>query len=190
MSGVKSIIKTATLAMVLLVPFLGSAQTNSINLGWFPSLRAPTNGYYSAGEKTIEIAPTITSANIFNNSTHSYGISIEAEYWESATTGTGIEIGTYDIRGTSGFIDHIAIMQDYRIVCWAGVPILDKIALVAKSGAEQYFVDRTKDFEIGLGVDYNLFVRQLRIETSLLQHFRTDSKKDGTTFRLGIQYVF
>jgi hypothetical protein len=117
-------------------------------------------------------------------------MSIEVEYWESATTGTGVELGTYDIRGTSGIFDHISVMQDYRLVCWAGIPLLDKVALVAKTGVEQYFVDGTKDFEVGLGVDYNLFIRRIRVEASVLQHFRTDSKKDGTTLRMGIQYLF
>ena len=45
------ILKTLLLAalMVLLGPSTGVSQTN-VSLGWFPSLFAPTNGYYHAGE--------------------------------------------------------------------------------------------------------------------------------------------
>ena len=180
------ILKTLLLAalMVLLGPSTGVSQTN-VSLGWFPSLFAPTNGYYHAGEQTIGAG---VSSSLPSKGARTSGASIEYQYWTSATMGTGLELGTYDIK-TSTF-DHISVMQNYRIVAWSGVHFMDKIAITVKTGAETYFTNNTKGLEVGLGINYNFYVRRIRAEAVILQHCRTDSTKNATTIRLGLQYLF
>ena len=148
-----------------------------------------TNTYYNAKEITFELTPTISANNLFNLSkSQTYGISFEYEYWQSLTTGTGLELGSYDLHANS--FDHISIMEDYRLVYLPNTFLFDKFAAVVKIGAETYFVDGTKGLEIGFGINYNLFIKNLRVETSIMQHFRTDSSKDGSTLRIGIQSIF
>jgi len=159
--------------------------------GWSQQLRdLGTNGYYHAGEKTIELTPTISSKNFIGKGSHTFGFSIEYEYWLTAATGAGVEMGTYDIRSNPNGIDHIAIMSDYRLIQFPNSFLLNKFAIVAKTGAETYFIDGTKDFEIGLGINYNLFVKRMRCEVSYIQHIRTDPNKDGGTLRAGMQILF
>ena len=148
-----------------------------------------TNEYYHAGEITLELAPTITASSLFNiKRSHTYGMSLEYEYWQTLTTGTGLEIGTTDWHAQN--IDHFAVMEDYRLVYLPKSLLWDKFALVAKMGAETYFNDGTKSLELGVGINYNLFVKTFRVEASVMQHFNTNPSRDGSTFRVGLQYIF
>ena len=190
MKSLLKLSKLAVLLIVLLVPFLANAQTNLI-WGWSQELKdLGTNGYYHAGEKTIEITPNISSKSFVQKDSHTFGMSAEYEYWFTAATGSGVELGSYDLRSSPNGIDHIAIMADYRLIQFPSTFILNKFALVAKTGAETLFTDGTKDFEIGGGINYNLFVKRMRVEISYTQHFRTDPSKNGATVRAGMQFLF
>ena len=168
--------KIIVLGLLLLLSVVADAQTWS------------TNKYYHAHEFTAELTPTISSPSLLGFGNYTYGASFEYEYWQSLTMGTGFEVGSYDL--STHVIDHIAIMEDYRLVCVPDTLLFDKFALVAKVGAETYFVDGTKDVEIGFGVNYNLLVKKVRVEANIMQHFRTNPSKDGSTLRVGLQYVF
>ena len=179
--------KILLLALFILAGLSAYADgTNSLHT--IPSIfhEWTTNTYYTAGEHTFELAPTMTGS-------HEYGFSMEYEYWQSLTMGTGIEIGDWGLNSNTGghtSIDHMAIMEDYRLVYLPKVFLLDKFALSAKSAAETDFKTGSKGLAIGVGIEYNLFVKQLRIEISALQHFRTDSSQNDVTFRAGMQYIF
>lgn len=191
----RSIIKLISLITLLFLilapsPLHGQSSTNTTS-GWpklFHTSLWSTNAYYRAGEQVVEIAPTASSYSFGGNGKRTYGYSMEYEYWQTLTTGTGMELGSYDVKDFT--FDHLAIMEDFRLVYFPDEFLLDKFAITFKSGAEQYFRDGTKDLEIGIGLDYNLFERSLRVETDIIQHFRTDSSKDGVTLRVGIQYIF
>jgi hypothetical protein len=119
----------------------------------------------------------------------SFGISFETEYWQTESTGTGIELGTYDFRSTPGQIDHLAVMEDVRLVPWPTKILLNRLAFELKTGAETYFTDGSKDVEVGLGVNVAITTK-IKLEASVVEHWRTTSSRDGETARLGIKWKF
>jgi hypothetical protein len=157
--------------------------------GTFRDFAGPTqtNMYYNAGENTVEATPSIS----YNTALHkyTYGASAEYEHWTSLTLGTGIEIGTYDVKSNPNGIDHISIMQDYRLVEAPQSFLLGKFVLVGKMGVET-FLNGSKGLEFGVGVNYNLFVKRCRLEIDYMQHIGTSSSNSEGTLRFGLQYIF
>jgi hypothetical protein len=147
---------------------------------------AQTNAFYTDKMFDVELTPTLSSYDKYPNS---YGVSMETEYWQTQSTGTGLEIGTYDVKSTPGQIDHLAVMEDYRLTPWSTTPILDRLALELKSGAETYFIDGSKDVEVGGGVNVALWLKS-SFEISGLDHFRTNTGRDGWTIRAGFKWSF
>jgi hypothetical protein len=178
------IIKLAIILLSLMISLPSYSQTN---LTWLAKLKdIGTNGYYHPGEVVIVVAPTMTVHRDGGKST--FGASAEIEYWRSLTMGTGLEIGGYDIVNRG--IDHIAIMANYRLVCLPKSFLMNKFAIVAKSSAETYLSDGAKGMSVGIGLNYNLFKKDTRLEISYMHHFCTKQYRDGGTLRAGIQFVF
>ena len=172
------------LAVFLLVSISSNAQTNKFSALYHftQTLKTCTNGYYHPHEMVYEATPT-ASLGIVSKS-WSYGISIEGTYWQTEGTGTGIELGTYDLK--RGF-DHFSIMENYRIV-----PFLapyDRLAIEGKIAAEHYFPDSKQDVGYGVGLDIAL-THRVRIETDLMQFFRVNGANNAVRFRCGLQWVF
>lgn len=147
---------------------------------------AQTNAFCTAKMFDVELTPTLSTFDKYPNS---YGVSLETEYWQTQSTGTGLELGTYDVRSTPGQIDHLAVMEDYRLTPWTTTPMLDRLALELKSGAETYFTDGSKDVEVGAGLTIALWW-QSSFELSALEHFRTNPGRDGQTLRAGFKWEF
>lgn len=178
---------TAKLCTILLL-FLACqsfAGTNS----WFTTFKQrvllSTNQFYAAKEMTYEITPTISAPSFLGKPNYTIGMSMEYEYWQTPSMGTGMEIGTYDYKH---FVDHISVMEDYRIVPFIS-PIWNRVALEGKIATEHFFVDNSHDIGFGLGVDF-AFTRRIRGEFDFMQHYRLDSSKNGATLRVGLQWVF
>jgi hypothetical protein len=152
---------------------------------------AQTNLFFNKGDMTISISPTLSSQNPFDNKVpRTFGISYEAAYWQTKFTGTGLEIGSYDIRNVNlGFLDHIAVIENLRVVPWEGRPILGRFDGVMKLGAEIYLLDGSKDVELGVGIGYALSAKW-QFEASYMQHWRTAAKKDGSTLNVCIKLKF
>lgn len=185
------------MAVVLLVGFMciAHAQTNVPVFKFLHDYRVqnstPTN-FYNAGETVAEFAPTITSDSLFNTKLpHTYGYSLELEHWTATYMGTGLEFGSYNYHEANygALIDHIAIMQDFRMVPFQGNPLFSRFAVGIKTGAETFFLDGSKDVELG-GELYWTFTDNCRLETDIVQHIRTNSNEDGQTARLALQWVF
>ena len=188
--------KLYIIILSVLIALSVSAQTNTTSTNSFKeffstnSFLTATNIYYRPGEFTVELAPTLTSSSLFSsNSKHTYGGSFEMEYWQTACTGTGIEIGTYDVLNNNHGIDHLAIMEDFRVVPVPNVVLLNRLALVAKVGVETYLNDGNKNVEIGFGIDYQIY-KNIRTEASFMQHFGNSSDEGGSTIRVGLQWMF
>ena len=164
------------MATLILLPFLIQAQTNQ---------------YYVKGDMDFELAPTVSSYTLFTGiKPITYGASYEYEYWETAWTGTGVEIGSYDVRNLNyGIIDHTAVMQNLRLFSSGTSDFKNRFCLTLKTGAEQYFVDGSKDIEFGLGAGV-AFTTKIQGEISYLQHYRTIQTKDGGTLRIGLKFKF
>ena len=152
---------------------------------------AQTNLFYNKGDMTISISPTLSSQNPFDNKVpRTFGISYEAAYWQTKFTGTGLEIGSYDLRNVNiGFLDHIAVIESLRVVPFEGQPILGRFDGVMKLGAETYLLDGSKDVELGLGIGYSL-TSKWQIEASYTQHWRTSVQKDGATLNVCLKFKF
>lgn len=184
--------KLCLFLVTMLLCLSANAQTNITPFRYLHNLRLsyanPTN-FYNARETVVEFAPTISSSSISTASKSGYtlGYSFEVEHWTSQYMGTGLEIGSYDYRSST--IDHIAIMQDFRYVPFPSRPILRRLAVGWKTGAETYFTDGTQAVEFGIEAYWH-FSPNVRFEADILQHERTDSSKNGQTARFAIQWLF
>jgi len=155
----------------------------------FGQTMAPdTNSCFRSGENTLELAPTMTSANLFNLHTpHTFGQSFETEHCTSANMGTGLEMGTTAL-GNGVIIDHLGIMEDFRIVPFPNNILFKKLALGLKTAADTYFATGNKDLAFG-GEVYWTFTRRIRLEADVMQHIQVNSGPKNTA-RIGIQWMF
>ena len=153
--------------------------------------QAQTNVYYTKG-MNFELAPTVSSTTLFTSGLKgiTYGASYEFENWETPWTGSGIEIGSYNVQNLSyGIIDHIAVMQDLRVFSSSTSDFKNRFSISLKTGAETYFIDGSKDIEFGLGAGV-AFTTKIQGEISYLQHYRTNQTEDGGTLRIGLKFKF
>ena len=147
-----------------------------------------TNAFFNARDTVVEFTPNISSSCLFNNhSKNTFGFSMEFEYWQTLSTGTGFELGNYDLMGGNpNIIDHLAVMEDYRIVPFKNTILLNRFAVVAKSGVETFLSTGQKDIEVGLGINYAI-TRKIRAEADFMEHF---GQTQFTTLRAGLQWLF
>ena len=148
-------------------------------------------GYFNKGDMEVSISPTVSSLDFFDpKAPKTFGISYETAYWTSDYTGTGIEIGSYDLRQTQyGLVDHIAVIEDLRLVPFKSDPFWGRFAGVLKLGTETFFYDGSKDIEVGVGLDYALnhtFVAEI----SAMQHWRTKTSLDNSTATVCVKWRF
>ena len=150
------------------------------------SAEAQTNEFYSAKQITVSASPTISFPN---GKADLYGVSVMTLYWQTDNTATGMELGKRDVtKATSGFVDHISIVEAYRIVPFKG-PISGRFALTAFTGAESWFDDGTKGVEIGV-IQEVAVSKTWRIFGRASQHFETTQGKSGNELTIGITRVF
>ena len=114
-----------------------------------------TNTYYAKGDATISIAPTLSSTDLLDNHLgRTIGVSLEVTYWQTANTGTGVELGTYNLGHFSVLpIDHVTTTENLRVMPFQG-KIGSRFVFIGTLGVEAYFIDGTKDVLLGAGVGY------------------------------------
>ena len=158
------------------------------------AMNAQTNLYYNKGEFVFSMAPTVTAGNLFNNSSvKTYGWSFESEYWEQRWTGTGLEVGSYNVAKLS--LDHMQIMQDFRFEPFPEKSFFARLAIGGKMGAETYFGTGAKDVSVGPEIYWTFgkghtgnwsWLNNTRLEADVLQH----SSTSGSTAKICLQIYF
>ena len=183
-------IKSCLLFCAVAMTLSSTAQTF---LGLAP---ATTNKYYNSSEFMISLAPTMnfTGVGIGNTTiTRTYGYSLETEYWQTAYTGTGLELGSYDYKNNSGVslgtVDHISVMQNLRMVPWPKTKFVDRFAVGLGLGATTYFIDNSKDVNIAIKVWFATS-KSTRFVLKWDDRWMTNPKLDGNTLEFAFQCKF
>jgi len=152
---------------------------------------AATNSFFNQGDLTVSLSPTISSPSLLNaRAPHTFGLSYETAYWQTKYTGTGIELGSYDLRNVQfGIIDHITVTENVRLIPFDGDPFLGRFSETLQLGAEQFFQDGSKDVELGLGGEW-AFTRTIHGTVKVAEHWRTNPQKDGATATAALSYSY
>ena len=150
-----------------------------------------TNQFYNVGDMDVMIAPTLSVPSIaLAQRNQAYGLTLNMDYWQTARTATGIEIGTRDMRNVSnGEIDHITAIEKIRLVPFVNTPILNRLALTGYTGAEQWLDDGSKGLILGAGFEY-AFTPNLRFAIDVAHQFETNPAKTADRLRAGLQLRF
>lgn len=157
-----------------------------------PVVAAQTNQFYNEGDLTVLVAPTLSIARGLNLSrSQAVGASIEADYWQTVHTATGLELGRRDVKQISAgnYIDHITALEKIRIVPFARNPFWGRFEFDGYTGAEEWFDDGSKGVIVGAGAGF-AFTRNFRLAGDYGHQFETTVQKNGDRVRLGLAWSF
>jgi len=177
--------KLKTILTLLLTVFFTISMSAQIAL---PITATNIDSHFKAGEFDVSAAPVLFMPQYATKST--YGFSFESEYWQTEHTGTGLELGTYDVTSTSGImIDHVAVMEDIRLFLFPTTKFLDQFDFELKSAATTYLNDGAKDFSLGVGADFDIVVfnHHFRADLCAMNHFASLQKHDGFSAKFDIK---
>lgn len=165
--------KVGLIGLLCLMGLTGHAQvaTNAMPAFAPVSFWSDTTTFYPAASIDIELTANFSAPSILANAKNSYGYSLETEYWTTKYTGTGLEIGSYNYQNLQvGGIDHVSVMEDFRLVPFEGRSFWNRFAFEGKTGAETSLLDGAKGILLGGEIDFAL-THNFVAEADLTRHW-------------------
>ena len=152
---------------------------------------AQTNQYYSVGDLTISLAPTVSFPMAAAKPSHAlYGFSYDTMYWMTAHTGAGLQIGKRDLsESNTGYFDHYAAVTAYRITPLPNDFLFSRWSLNLSTGAESWINTGAKGTFLGVGSEW-AFTKNARLFLNASEHFETTAYESGSELKAGVSWKF